>query len=176
MFPRFAPEMDLSRRAQERALFGGSSIPSIRISYSMPRTSLAKHLNASKASGPIIPGASLPPPRLWNAHKRIKTGQVKPLAGRLHGLRPGMQEATTKGMEVEQNQKQVPEEDDRWREVVTPDIVEFIDKAKVSPEDLYRILRNPHQFFSRPRNVPVEFRKQVYLYAISVQTHSWTSC
>lgn len=47
---------------------------------------------------------------------------------------------------------------------MTPDIVEYIDKAKPSPEVHAEILRNPHAFFSKPKNVPVEFRKQVYLY------------
>jgi hypothetical protein len=106
----------------------------------MPRTSLAKRL---KGSAPIIPGASLPAPRLWNAHKRIKTGRTQPLP-----------EWPPKDLE----------ENGTWRELVTPDIVEYIDKAKPSPEDHAEILRNPHKFFSRPKNVPVEFRKQVYLY------------
>ena len=47
---------------------------------------------------------------------------------------------------------------------MTPDIVKYIDKAKPSPEDHAEILRNPHAFFSKPKNVPVEFRTQVYLY------------
>jgi len=109
----------------------------------MPRTSVAKRLKELKTSGPIIPGASRPPPRLWNAHKRIKTGKTQPLPGRL---------------------PQKLEEDEKWREIVTPDIVEYIDKAKPSLEDCHQILRNSHKFFSRPRNVPVEFRQQVYLY------------
>jgi hypothetical protein len=106
----------------------------------MPQNSLASRL---KGAAPIAPGATLPPPRLWNAHKRIKTGRTHPPP-----------EWPLKNLE----------EKDEWRTLVTPDIVEYIDKAKPSPEDHAQILRNPLKFFSRPKNVPVEFRKQVYLY------------
>lgn len=109
-------------------------------SYKMTRTSLSKSL---KLSRPIIRETLLPPPRLWNAHKPIKTG-------RTHRL-------------PRWPLKRV-EDSDNWRTWVTPDIVEHIDKAKPSPEDHAEILQNPHAFFSKPRNVPVEFRKQVYLY------------
>lgn len=60
------------------------------------------------------------------------------------------------------------EENDNWRALVTPDIAEYIDTAKPSPEDHAAILRNPHAFFSKPKNVPVVFRKQVYLYEDNV--------
>lgn len=113
----------------------------------MPRNASAKRL---KESAPIIPGASLPPPRLWNAHQRIKTGRTQCLP-----------EWPPKKLE----------ENDKWREVVTPDIVEYIDKAKPSTQDRYEILRNPHKYFSRPRNVPAEFRKQVYLYESRAPNH-----
>jgi hypothetical protein len=114
----------------------------------MPRIPSVKRLEAPAA---INPGASRrrhrppppPPRRLWNAHKRIETGRTQSLQG-----------WCPKSL-VESN---------KWREMVTPDIVEYIDKANPSPEDRYRIVRSPHWFFSRPGNVPVEFRKQVYLY------------
>ena len=115
----------------------------------MPRISSVKRLEAPAAINPGAPRRRRrpppppPPPRLWNAHKRIETGRTQSL----QGWRP-------KAL-VESN---------KWREMVTPDIVEYIDKANPSPEDRYRIIRSPHWFFSRPRNVPVEFRKQVYLY------------
>jgi hypothetical protein len=100
-----------------------------------------------------MPRAKLPPPRgaprLWNAKRRIKTNRA---------LLP------SSVVEYKKNPDSTA-----WRHQTSPDVVDFIDKAKqlhkpLLPEQMVACLRNPSTFFSRPSNVVPELRKQVYLY------------
>ena len=93
----------------------------------------------------------MPNMRLWNAHRRVFLKRQLPSAEILR-------------LENETN---------GWRQILSEDVVKFIDDLDLdglagSPEErearIRTITRNPAQFFSRPKNVPLEMRKQVYLY------------
>ena len=136
----------------------------------MPRSAdLVKSLNGA-VSGAVPSRFEVSRlPRLWNAHKPIKTVRLRLKRGRLlnthdkYLLRRQMKAAAAKEPET----KTSPEQDNKWRPngavTVPDDIVQFIDKADLSPEECYELLRNPPYFFSRPGNVPETLRQQVYL-------------
>jgi hypothetical protein len=59
-----------------------------------------------------------------------------------------------------------------WRKILTADVVKFVDDLEKnnlagSKEDqkkrIRQLLHSPATFFSRPKNVPLELRKQIYL-------------
>jgi hypothetical protein len=65
-------------------------------------------------------------------------------------------------------------EPEGWRQFVNEDVVNFVDELEASgvagteEEQALRkkhLLRSPAAFFSRPKNVPLELRKQIYLYS-----------
>lgn len=95
--------------------------------------------------------AKTPAPRLWNAHRRIKTS--KTLAG-----------IYAKPEELKQSKA--------WQEFVTPDVAEYAEKADLTPEARYLLLKDPNRYFSYPANVPTELRKQVYLCVLCTAIHS----
>ena len=122
----------------------------------MPRYSkIPAILRTSTRSNPdVIKPAT---PRLWNAKRRIKVSQ---------GLTKPQYLAYKRNPESK-----------NWRDQVSPDVAEFIDvntsdsvadqamrDHPLLPEEKDRVLRNPARFFSRPYNVPVQQRKQVFLY------------
>jgi hypothetical protein len=93
--------------------------------------------------------------RLWNAHRRVFLKRQLP-AEEIHRL-----EKTING----------------WRQILSDDVVKFIDdldlenlagSAEEREARIKTITRNPAEFFSRPRNVPLEMRKQVYLYGCNL--------
>ena len=79
-------------------------------------------------------------------------------------MKKQLHRAAQQRIEAKYNKTEPPDEDNRWRRLVSPDIVEFIDRVPLSPHDHFKILQNPHLFFSRPKNVPLNLRKQVLLY------------
>jgi hypothetical protein len=89
--------------------------------------------------------------RLWNAHRRVYHKR-KLLPSQI--------------LDLEKKQ-------DGWRELVTEDVVKFVDELKAKNlaggeeeqrKRISQITRDPAGFFSRPRNVPLVLRQQVYLY------------
>ncbi len=89
--------------------------------------------------------------RLWNAHRRVlHKNPLSPLQ-RLELL------STPDG----------------WRKVLDEEVVKFVDDLKANnlagaPEQqeqiVKQLLHNTPRFFSRPKNVPLELRKQIFLY------------
>ena len=144
--------------------------PSIILCYGMPRSAdLAKSLNGAVSGAAPVRFKVSHLPRLWNAHKPIKTVRLRLERGRLlqpdeqYQLRRQMKKAAAKEPET----KTSPEQGNGRRHngpiTVPDDIVQFIDKADLSPRECYELLRNPPYFFSRPGNVPDKLRQQVYL-------------
>lgn len=82
-------------------------------------------------------------PRLWNAKRRVESSR---------GLNPKRLDEYKKDPERY-----------TWRDHVSPDVAEFIDKANLLPDQRLKCLRSPSRFFAYPANVPTELRKQVYL-------------
>ena len=105
----------------------------------MPRlpTDLPRKLKSSKVH------LEVKSPRLWNAKRRIKSSRAITLPFQ-HSLYK------------EINKTQV------WRNRVSKDVVEYADKAELSPERRLELIRNPSRYFSRPHNVPTHLRTQVY--------------
>lgn len=86
--------------------------------------------------------------RLWNAHRRIYQKRVKPW------------------VEI----KQLQGKQDGWRKILAEDVVKFVDDLQqngASAETLQAaiagLVRDPSDYLSRPKNVPLELRKQIYL-------------
>jgi len=57
--------------------------------------------------------------------------------------------------------------DETWRQHVSEDVAQFVDDmeaqgTKLLPEEKLALVANPSQYFSRPHNVPLSLRKQVY--------------
>jgi len=57
--------------------------------------------------------------------------------------------------------------DETWRQHVSQDVTQFVDDmeaqgTKLLPEEKLALVANPAQYFSRPHNVPVNLRQQVY--------------
>lgn len=57
--------------------------------------------------------------------------------------------------------------DPAWKTMVSPDVAAFIEDRqlvglKMTPSEERKLLTNPPKFFSKPQNVPVALRKQVY--------------
>jgi hypothetical protein len=105
-------------------------------------------------------------PKLWNAKRRIRVSQPLPHSDRFKLAK------VPKGQILEQVKK-----NPSWMEKVSPDVKRFIEinssddpdhlalrDDKLLPEDIRLLLSNPALFFSRPWRVPVQQRKQVYLY------------
>ena len=82
-------------------------------------------------------------PRLWNAKRRIKSSKTLTLPFR-HRLYDDISKTDT------------------WREFVSEDVAEYVDKAELSPEMRLELIRSPSRYFSRPHNVPTHLRTQVY--------------
>lgn len=89
--------------------------------------------------------------RLWNAHQRVILKRKLPL----------------------QRLLRLEKKIDGWRQILSEDVIKYIDDLDMenlagSAEErntrITTITRNPAMFFSRPKNVPLEMRKQVYLY------------
>lgn len=60
-----------------------------------------------------------------------------------------------------------------WRTEVSEDVAQFVDDmeaqgTKLLPEEQSALLRSPAHYFSRPQNVPVNLREQVYFPNFSV--------
>lgn len=103
--------------------------------------------------------------RLWNAHKRV-----------IHKLKqqsPKLERLQAKG--------------DGWRKLLSEDVVKFVDdlesynlagSSEEQKERIGTILHDPARFFSRPKNVPLELRKQIYLYCslASLTFHTSRRC
>ena len=96
--------------------------------------------------------------RLWNAHRRVFYKKPIPY---LHLL----------ALEKSPN---------GWRKILTEDVVKFVDDleeknlAGSQDEQRHRImlmLQDTPRFFSRPKNVPIELRKQIYLYDSHLAFH-----
>ena len=61
-----------------------------------------------------------------------------------------------------------------WRNHVSEDVSQFVDDmeaqgTKLLPEERLALLRDPARYFSRPQNVPVSLRQQVYFPDFSIQ-------
>jgi hypothetical protein len=86
--------------------------------------------------------------RLFNAHRRVLHRRVLP---------PGQIQLLENG-------------GDDWRNILKEDIVKFVDDLEATdappPQEwvIKQLMGDPGRFFSRPKNVPLELRKQVYLY------------
>lgn len=57
--------------------------------------------------------------------------------------------------------------DETWRQHVSQDVTQFVDDmeaqgTKLLPEEKLALVSNPAQYFSRPQNVPMNLREQVY--------------
>lgn len=57
--------------------------------------------------------------------------------------------------------------DETWRQHVSEDVTQFVDDmeaqgTKLLPEEKLALISNPAMYFSRPNNVPVNLRQQVY--------------
>lgn len=57
--------------------------------------------------------------------------------------------------------------DESWRKDVSKDVLEFVDDmeaqgTKLLPEELFKLLKDPATYFSRPQNVPNTLREQRY--------------
>jgi hypothetical protein len=59
-----------------------------------------------------------------------------------------------------------------WRKILSEDVVKFVDDLEAyglagSEEEQRKrielLIRNPIVYFSQPKNVPIELRKQIYL-------------
>lgn len=91
-------------------------------------------------------------PRLWNAKRRIKSGRILAMKGEL----------ATKDRELS-----VVQSDNRsqaWKQLVSEDVVKFIEDAKLPLSERRKCVANPNAYFAYPNNVPNALRKQVYLY------------
>lgn len=62
---------------------------------------------------------------------------------------------------------------DGWRQILNPDVAKFVDDLSVrepetAPERktqvINQLIQSPAESFSRPNNVPLSLRKQIYLY------------
>jgi hypothetical protein len=106
-------------------------------------------------------------PKLWNAKRRIRVSQPLPSAERRDLARSVPRSQVLAKLD----------EDPSWQNKVSPDVKSFIEinssddpahialrDDKLLPEDIKKLLINPSKFFSRPWRVPVQQRKQVYLY------------
>ncbi len=89
--------------------------------------------------------------RLWNAHRRVFHKRKLPLLKRLA----------------------LKNEPNGWRQLLTEDVIKFIvdlewynlaGSQKEQEQRISTITRDPANYFSRPKNVPLELRTQIYLY------------
>ena len=96
-------------------------------------------------------------PRLYNAKQRIRSGR-----------RISVSPAALKDIVMSPSSHERLSDDPMWQEIATPDLIKYFDTAKLSPQERLKCLRNPARYFAFPRNVPVELRKQIYLYAAPV--------
>lgn len=107
----------------------------------------------SKRSGPV-PKTNPHGPKLYNAKRRVKTAL---------GVRSQKILA-----EIQQDHLS-----QAWRDEVSPDVAQFIDDmeaqgTKLLPEEQRQLLQSPAHYFSRPQNVPVNLREQVYFPNFSI--------
>jgi hypothetical protein len=89
--------------------------------------------------------------RLWNAHRRVYLQKQLPFADRVRLQREPL----------------------GWRKLLSEDVVKYVDSLKENrlagteeqqEKRIRCLLHNTPRFFSQPKNVPLEMRKQVYLY------------
>lgn len=107
----------------------------------------------SKRSGPI-PKTNPQGPKLYNAKRRVKTAL---------GVKSWKVLEELQRDHLSQS----------WRDEVSEDVKEFVDDmeaqgTKLLPEEQTALLRSPAHYFSRPQNVPVSLREQVYFPKFSV--------
>lgn len=93
-------------------------------------------------------------PRLYNGHRRVKSAI-------------GIQ-STQATAELERDPLS-----QAWRSEVSKDVEQFVDDmeaqgTKLLPEEQRQLLRGPAHYFSRPQNVPVNLRQQVYFPDFSI--------
>ena len=100
-------------------------------------------------------------PRLFNAKRRVLTSRPvwdQDVLGRL---------------------KENPF-DETWRQHVSPDVIQFVDDmeaqgTKLLPEEKLALVSYPPRYFSRPQNVPVSLREQVYFprFTVVMRRNTW---
>jgi hypothetical protein len=84
-------------------------------------------------------------PRLWNGKRKIKSGRILNISHTVLAT-------------VQKVDKQA------WKQIVSEDVVKFIEDAKLNTGERKQCLQNPNRYLSYPANVPTALRKQVYLY------------
>ena len=89
-------------------------------------------------------------PKLWNAHKRLPPRALSRIS------RAGIA-------------KRIEAED--WASLVSEEVAGFIEKAMRNEEtavlgkkEMIECIKDPTSYFRFPKNVPVQYRKQIYLY------------
>lgn len=103
----------------------------------------------------VVPRSPEGGPKLFNAKRKIKTSRG--VSNRF--ARTAIEKDTFT---------------EEWRKHVSEDVSRFIDDmeaqgTKLLPEERLALLKNPARYFSRPQNVPIPLRQQVYFPDFTIQ-------